>query len=80
MVVATVAALPSGFWVDLPCPECGHRRILGYRMDNEHGGAMHTHYVCTFWGSGKPRACGWHGWVVPAWKSIEDDRSKERDG
>lgn len=55
------------FRADLPCPECGRYRILGYRLDNEHGAHMHTHYVCTFWASGAARACGWHGWTVPGW-------------
>lgn len=64
---------PAGFLVPkLPCPDCGHRRILGYRMDNEHGHHMHTHYVCTFWGSGMRRACGWHGWSVPGWDDADD--------
>jgi hypothetical protein len=64
---------PAGFLVpELPCPDCGHRRILGYRMDNEHGHHMHTHYVCTFWGSGMRRPCGWHGWSVPGWDDADD--------
>ena len=55
-------------WVaHLGCPDCGQGRIIGYRMDNEHGDHMHTHYVCTFWGKGQPKACGWHGWSVPGW-------------
>ena len=68
---------PVGFSVaSLPCPECGQHRILGYRMDNERGDHMHTHYVCTFWRSGQTKACGWHGWSVPGWDegmSGEDD-------
>jgi hypothetical protein len=45
-------------------------------MDNEYGEHMHTHYVCTFWGSGKPKACGWHGWSVPGWDAPEPNPGK----
>lgn len=63
---------PSGTWVaSLPCPDCGQNRILGYRLDNEKGGHMHTHYVCTFWASGTRKACGWHGWSVPGWDKAD---------
>jgi predicted RNA-binding Zn-ribbon protein involved in translation (DUF1610 family) len=59
---------PAGFSLaSLPCPQCGQRRIMGYRMDDEQGKHMHTHYVCTFWGTGQTKACGWHGWSVPGW-------------
>lgn len=62
-----------------PCPDCGQERIVGYRMDNELGEHMHTHYVCTFWPKNPPgvhaksvtRPCGWHGWSVPGWDKDE---------
>lgn len=50
---------------DLPCPRCGNRHILYYLLTDEQGRHQHTHYVCTFWGSGRQAACGWHGWTVP---------------
>lgn len=57
----------------LGCPDCGQSRIIGYRMDNEHGDHMHTHYVCTFWAKGAPKACGWHGWSVPGWDAEPEE-------
>lgn len=36
---------------DLPCPDCGQYRIIGYVFTNEADEHMHTHYVCTFWPS-----------------------------
>jgi predicted RNA-binding Zn-ribbon protein involved in translation (DUF1610 family) len=63
---------PVGTWVTaLTCPNCGQNRILGYRLNNEKGEQMHTHYVCTFWASGTFRACGWHGWTVPGWDGVK---------
>lgn len=60
----------EGMWVaSLPCPRCGQYRVLGYRLNNEEGSHVHTHYVCTFWSSGEPKACGWHGWSVPGWNA-----------
>jgi hypothetical protein len=59
-------------WVDsLPCPDCGQFRVLCYLLKNEEGEHMHTHYVCTFWGSGQPKACGYHGWTVPGWEGAD---------
>lgn len=58
---------------DLPCPRCGEKRILGYRLDNENGEHMHTHYVCTFWASGPDGRCGWSGWFVPGWNDEENE-------
>ena len=55
----------------LPCPDCGQYRILCYLLNDEKGKHMHTHYVCTFWGSGQPKACGWHGWTVPGWRGAD---------
>lgn len=63
-----------------PCPDCGQSWILGYRMDNEHREHMHTHYVCTFWGKGQPRPCGWHGWSVPGWDKEEEPKPSTRTG
>lgn len=58
---------------DLTCPECQRSgTLLGYRMDNQHGEHMHTHYVCTYWPSGAVRPCGWHGWVVPGWDAVPE--------
>ena len=48
-----------------PCPDCGQDQVFGYQFRNELDQHMHSHYVCTFWGKGKPSACGWHGWSVP---------------
>ena len=67
---------PGGaFEASLPCPDCGHDSLFGYLFRNEEGKHMHTHYVCTFWASGKPGGegrCGWHGWSVPGWNKEED--------
>lgn len=71
---ATETRTPMWTWVaGLPCPDCGQNRIVGYRMDNEHGDHMHTHYVCTFWAKGAPKACGWHGWSVPGWDAEPEE-------
>lgn len=59
---------------DSPCPSCGQFSVVGYLYVDESMEHMHTHYVCTFWPSGKrgkgepyvaTRPCGWHGWSVP---------------
>lgn len=55
----------------LPCPDCGQYRVLCYLLNDEEGKHMHTHYVCTFWGSGQPKECGWHGWSVPGWREAD---------
>jgi len=69
----------SRVWdVDLPCPECGNRSVIGFLYLDQHGHHQHTHYVCTFWKSPDDRSvyltagydaskdrCGWHGWGVP---------------
>lgn len=63
------------FWTweaGVPCPDCGQRRVMGYRLDTENGEHMHTHYVCTWWGKGQPKGCGWHGWSVPGWNADEN--------
>jgi hypothetical protein len=71
---ATDTKTPMWTWVaGLPCPDCGQNRIVGYRMDNEHGDHMHTHYVCTFWAKGAAKACGWHGWSVPGWDAEPEE-------
>lgn len=68
--LAALTALPT-FPVDLPCPDCEQRRLVGYRLDNEKGEHMHTNYVCTFWASRTLRACGWHGWTIPDYREAE---------
>jgi hypothetical protein len=70
--------LEGAFALELPCPNCGESRLLGFLYLNQHGKHMHTHYVCTFWKSEEDpgvymdpdhdstvNRCGWHGWVVP---------------
>lgn len=69
----------STWLCDLPCPDCGELRVIGYLLTNERGEHAHTHYVCTFWRSGlKPdlsaslhKRCGWSGWSVPGWDKDE---------
>jgi len=68
--------------ITLPCPQCGHKKIIAYTLVNEEGEHMNTRYVCTFWPSSKdlkvtdpnrrPR-CGWEGWTVPGWDQPKED-------
>ena len=61
---------------DNPCPECRNLSVIGFLYVNEAGEHMHTHYVCTFWPTGKQldgswkqtHPCGWHGWRVPTYR------------
>ena len=69
----TADPAPTATWnAGVPCPRCYQLSVMGYRLDNEHGGHMHTHYVCTFWAAGTRQRCGWSGWFVPGWDKEED--------
>lgn len=52
---------------DMACPRCGNKTVVILMLVNEAGQHQHTHYVCTFYGSGRRAACAWHGWSIPGW-------------
>lgn len=55
------------FKLELPCPDCGNRRLIGYAFLDQEGRHQHTHYICTWWpsyGAAATQRCGWHGWTV----------------
>ncbi len=59
-----MANLPT-FRVAAPCPNCGHTRVIGYTLVDEHGSVRDTVYACRFFKRGAVTPCGWTSTTMP---------------